>query len=163
MVSGVIGAVIGLLGTAISKWTDIYEKKNEDRYQLEAAKNNVEIARLELQKEQIRASSEEKKALIDARARADEAVAKADSATMIASYAAAKDMASSDTSTFGSLIRGIIRPFLTLVYSALFLTVVYYAATPEIIQDQAEAVFGAFIEVSVAITLWWFGLTRKGK
>lgn len=161
MPTGIIGAIIGLFGTAISRWTDISEKKIEDKYQMEIAKSNEKIAQLELQKEQARAQSQANVAQLEAKARADEANAKAESAIMAASYKHDAELASADDSTFGKFIRGVLRPFLTIVYTMTFLGVVWYATTPEIIKAQAAGIFGAFIETSVAITLWWFGL-RKG-
>ena len=163
MVAGIAGAIIGLFGTAISRWTDIVEKKSETKYQIDLAKSNEAIARLELEKEQLRAASEVSRAQIDAKGRADEANAKAESAIMAASYAHDQVLAEADTSRFGRIVRGILRPILTIVYSTVFLFVVWYATTPEIVVAQAEAIFGAFIETAVAITLWWFGLRRGSK
>ena len=163
MVAGIAGAIIGLFGTAISRWTDIVEKKSETKYQIDLAKSNEAIARLELEKEQLRAASEVSRAQIDAKGRADEANAKAESAIMAASYAHDQVLAEADTSRFGRIVRGILRPILTIVYSTVFLFVVWYATTPEIVHAQAEAIFGAFIETAVAITLWWFGLRRGSK
>lgn len=163
MVAGVFGAIIGLLGTAISKWTDIYEKKAESSFQLEIAKSNEKIQQLELDKERIRATSQANVAASQAQAQAAEASAKADAAIMVASYKHAQSESEEDTSAFGQMVRGVLRPLLTLVYSTLFLMVVWYSTTPEIVNAQAAAIFSAFIETSVAITLWWFGLRRGSK
>lgn len=163
MGSGIFGAIIGLFGTIISRWTDIAEKKNEGKYQIEIAKSNERIAQLELDKEKVRSDSEITTASLEAKARADEANAKAESAIMTSSYKHDVELANMDESYFGKLVRGVVRPLLTLLYSAIFLFVVWYATTPEIIKGQASVVFGAFIETSVAITLWWFGLSRGTK
>ena len=53
-----IGAIVGLIGTVISRFTDIWEKKEEAGIQLELAKRNKELAEIELKKEQIRAQSQ---------------------------------------------------------------------------------------------------------
>lgn len=163
MIPGVFGAIVGLFGTAISKWTDIYERKTESQVQIELAKSNERLQSLELEKERIRASAQANVAQTEAKARADEANAKAESAIMVASYSNAQNDSTEDSSTFGTVVRGVLRPLLTIVYSSTFLFVVWYATTPEIIQAQAEAIFGAFIETAVAITLWWFGLRRGSK
>lgn len=163
MIAGVAGAVIGLLGTAISRWTDIVEKKSEAGYQLDLAKSNAEIAKIELEKEKLRMENEVSKAQIEAQGRADDANAKAESAIMTASYAHDQVLAEADSSKFGRIVRGVLRPILTIVYSGIFLFVVWYATTPEIVNAQAEVIFGAFIETAVAITLWWFGLRRGSK
>ena len=163
MIAGAAGAIIGLFGTAISRWTDIIEKKSEAGYQLDLAKSNAEIAKIELEKEKLRMENEVSKAQIEAQGRADDANAKAESAIMTASYAHDQVLAEADTSQFGRIVRGVLRPILTIVYSGIFLFVVWYATTPEIVVAQAEAIFGAFIETAVAITLWWFGLRRGSK
>ena len=62
-----------------------------------------------------------------------------------------------------AFIRAVIRPVLTIIYSLMFLYVIWFALTPENIVKQADVVFAAFIEVSVGITLWWFGLRRGTK
>lgn len=163
MIPGIFGSIIGLLGTAISRWTDIAEKKAETKYQLELAKSNERVTQLELDKEKLRAQTQTAVAQLEAKARADEANAKAESAIMTASYRHDEDLAGADGSKFGTLVRGILRPFLTVIYTVTFLFVVWYATTPEIINSQAVAIFGAFIETAVAITLWWFGLRRGSK
>lgn len=161
MPPGIIGAIIGLLGTLISRWADIKDKHAEDATQLELARSNERIAAMELEKEKVRARAEENAANIAAQSRADEANAKAEAAIMAASYTHDSNLSYEDGSKIGQFIRGIIRPTLTIVYSATFLWVVWYATTPAIIVSEAPALFAAFIEVAVAVTLWWFGI-RKG-
>lgn len=163
MGTGVFGAIIGLFGTIISRWTDIAEKKNESKFQLELAKANEKVAQLEYDKESLRAKATVDVASLEAKARADEANAKAESAIMTSSYKHDIELSSVDDSYFGKLIRGIVRPLLTFMYSTIFLAIVYFATTPGIIEAQATAIFSAFIETSVAITLWWFGLRRGSK
>lgn len=163
MLPGVFGAIIGLLGTVISRWTDILEKKSESKYQVELAKSNERVAELELDKERERAKSQVDVAHLEAKARADEANAKAESAIMTASYKHDESLAGADDSKFGTVVRGVLRPFLTLIYTVTFLAVVWFGTTPEIIASQAVGIFGAFIETSVAITLWWFGLRRGSR
>lgn len=163
MIPGIFGSIIGLLGTAISRWTDIAEKSAETKYQLELAKSNERVTQLELEKERLRVQSQTDVAQLEAKARAEEANAKAESAIMTASYKHDEDIAGADNSKFGTLVRGILRPFLTVIYTCTFLFVVWYATTPEIINAQAVSIFGAFIETAVAITLWWFGLRRGSK
>lgn len=163
MIAGTFGAIVGLLGTIVSRWTDIAEKKAESKYQLELAKSNERIAQLELDKEVTRAKSQTDVAALEAKSRADEANAKAEAAIMTASYSHDAKVADEDGSAFGRLVRGILRPVLTMTYTSMFLFVVYLGTTEEIIVQQAPAVFGAFIEVAVAITLWWFGIRRGSK
>lgn len=163
MGAGIFGAIIGLLGTAISRWTDIMEKKAETKYQVEIAKSNERISQLELDKERLRAEAQVEAAQVVAQSRADEANAKAETAIMTASYKHDQELASVDDSAFGRIVRGVLRPFLTLVYTLTFLFVVWVATTPVIVESQAVAIFGAFIETAVAITLWWFGLRRGSK
>lgn len=163
MIPGIAGAIIGLLGTLISRWTDIAEKSTETKFQVELGKSNERIAGLELQKEQERAKATVDIAYMEARSRADEANAKADSAIMTASYKHDEDLALADDSKFGTIVRGVLRPFLTLVYTLTFLSVVWYATTDDIVAAQAAGIFSAFIETSVAITLWWFGLRRGSR
>ena len=50
MVPGAVGAIVGLIGTVISRFTDIWEKKEEAGIQLELAKRNKELAEIELRK-----------------------------------------------------------------------------------------------------------------
>lgn len=161
MVPGAVGAIVGLIGTVISRFTDIWEKKEESGIQLELAKRNKELAEIELKKEQIRAQSQADVANSQAMARADEANAKAEAAIMAASYSHDTKIAEDDKTAMGAFIRAVIRPVLTIIYSLMFLYVIWFALTPENIVRQADVVFAAFIEVSVGITLWWFGL-RKG-
>ena len=161
MFPGVIGTIVGLIGTVISRVADIYEKKSESTMQLELAKENTKAAQLELQKEQVRAQAEENAANITAMSRADEANAKAEAAIMSASYSHDKVIAYEDQSKIGAFIRGILRPTLTIVYSGIFLWLVWYSASPNVIESQAPVIFAAFIEVAVGITLWWFGIRRS--
>lgn len=163
MVAGVAGAIVGLVGTLISRWTDIVEKRTEAAHQLEIAKANERVAKLELDKETVRANAQTSTAALEAKARADEANAKAESAIMAASFKHDTSLAGADDSKFGTMVRGVVRPLLTLLYTAIFLFVVWYATTPEIINTQAASIFGAFIETAVAITLWWFGIRRGNK
>lgn len=161
MIPGVMGAIIGLIGTGLSRATDIFEKSAEAKVQVELSKQNAEIAKLELQKEQLRANTQLTTTAIEARARADEANAKAESAIMAASYDHDKVISLEDTSKLGAFIRNIVRPLLTLAYGGMFLYVILQAMDGEIIAKQADMIFGAFIETAVGITLWWFGLRRK--
>lgn len=163
MVPGVFGAIVGLLGTIISRAADIYEKKNETSDQLELAKEQRKSLELEVQKERIRAESEANSANITAMARADEANAKAESAIMTAAYTHDTTTAFEDTSKIGAFIRGVLRPMLTLAYSGFFLWLVWFSATPTNIMGQAEVIFAAFIEVAVGITLWWFGIRKASR
>lgn len=163
MVAGIAGAIVGLVGTLISRWTDIVEKKEETKHQLEIAKANERVAKLELDKETVRANAQTSTAALEAKARADEANAKAEAAIMAASFKHDQSLSAADESKFGTIVRGVVRPLLTIVYTAIFLFVVWYATTPEIIVSQAAAIFGAFIETAVAITLWWFGIRRGSK
>lgn len=163
MGTGIFGAIVGLLGTLISRGTDIFEKAAESKFQLEMAKYNEKVAQLELEKEKLRSQVKIESATLDAKARADEANAKAESAIMTASYSHDIKLSDEDGSKFGKLVRGILRPVLTLIYTSMFLYVVYLGTTKEIINNQSTAVFGAFIEVAVAITLWWFGIRRGQK
>lgn len=162
MVPGAIGALIGLVGTALSRATDIWEKKSEAQTQFELGKQNVEVARAELEKEKLRLQNQASVAQIEAKARADEANAKAESAIMVASYGHDKTISLEDTSKIGAFVRNVVRPILTLSYGAMFLYVIFQSLTDEIIAKEAEMIFAAFIEVAVGITLWWFGL-RRGK
>ncbi len=163
MGTGIFGAIIGLLGTLISRGTDIFEKASESKFQLEMAKYNERVAQLELEKEKTRTNGQVEVAALEAKSRADEANAKAEAAIMTASYSHDAKVADEDGSAFGRLVRGILRPVLTMTYTSMFLFVVYLGTTEEIIVQQAPAVFGAFIEVAVAITLWWFGIRRGYK
>lgn len=161
MIPGVMGALIGLIGTGLSRATDIFEKSAEAKVQVELSQRNAEIARIELETEKLRVQKEITTTAIEARARADEANAKAESAIMAASYKHDQALSLEDTSKFGAFIRNIVRPLLTLAYGGMFLYVILQAISDEIILKQADIIFGAFIETAVGITLWWFGLRRK--
>lgn len=161
MVPGVFGAIIGIFGTLISRGADILEKRTEDNIQLELAKSNERIAQLELEKAKVAGQVEVDMAREDSMREQQTAIEQAQSALMEASMSLTAKTDKADTSTFGTMIRAGIRPILTVLYSAAFLYVVWVATTPEIIIQQADAIFFAFIDTAVAITLWWFGI-RKG-
>lgn len=161
MVPGAVGATIGLVGTVVSRFTDIWEKKSDAEIQYKLAQVNKDVANLEYLKEKARLESSEKITQIEALSRADDANAKAESAIMQASYEHDRTLAQADKTVLGNFIRAVIRPLLTVIYSGAFLYVIFFATNEEIINRQADMIFAAFIEVSVGITLWWFGMRRK--
>lgn len=161
MVPGAVGAIVGLIGTVVSRFTDIWEKRSDAEIQFKLSQLNKDIANLEYLKEKARLESSEKISEIEALSRADEANAKAESAILVSSYEHDKTLAQADKTILGNFIRAVIRPVLTVIYSGAFLYVIFFATNEEIIDRQADMIFAAFIEVSVGITLWWFGMRRK--
>ena len=161
MIPGIWGAIVGLLGTLLSRGADILDKKSEASAQLELAKSNERVAALELEKAKVAGQVQLQVAHEDAIKAQQIAIEQAQAALMQASMQLTQATDAADKSPLGTFIRAMIRPLLTLVYSAAFLYIVYTASTPEIVKSQAAAIFFAFIDTAVAITLWWFGI-RKG-
>ena len=163
MVPGLWGSIIGMLGTLISRGSDIYEKKQEDKAQLALADSQVNLMKLELEKFKLQTQGDIETIKANIEASLAQANITADTHSMIASMKLAQATDKADTSKLGTIIRAGLRPILTLLYTAGFLYVVFVATTDKIIEAQADAIFFAFIDTAVAITLWWFGIRKSDR
>jgi hypothetical protein len=151
MFTGVIGTVAGLLGTLLSKYFEAQEKKTAFEMQKEINSSNERIAALEIEK--VKLSVEANKSI---------AQTEADSKVVMASFAHDSELGQEEEGVV-STIRRLIRPYLTIAFSTIFLYWVIYLMSPTVAKEYIGAFIASFIELTVAIVLWWFGIRPPQK
>jgi propanediol dehydratase small subunit len=144
--TGLIGAIAGLAGTLLTKHFEAQEKKAAFEMQKEISAANERIAALELQKVKITTEANKEIAENEAETRVSIAAFEHDAEV------------GKEPDGFISTVRKAIRPYLTIAFSGLFLYWVWYLISPEVAKIYIAAFITAFIELTVAIVLWWFGI-----
>ena len=163
MVPGLWGSIIGMLGTLISRGSDMFEKNQDDKNNLQVLAAQERMAQIELEKLRLQSAADLTKLQAQAEISKRESEIAAEAKTMTASMTLTQATDEADKSKIGTMIRAGLRPILTILYTVGFLYVVYVATTEEIVKAQADAIFFAFIDTAVAITLWWFGIRKSDR
>ncbi len=151
LVSILTGGATGLLGTILSFGTAYFKEKQKHAQEIELRRLDMEQARAEAEAASVRAKIE-----------AEAATEQAELGALAASYKEAATRWSDGDSRWlvaVDVIRGLIRPVLTLIFVAL--TGAVYFTT----QDAALRVRAVETVLYLATTcvLWWFGARQIAK
>ena len=161
MIPGVWGSIIGMIGTLITRGSDMFEKGQDAKTNIQILAAQERMAQIELEKIRIQSATDLTKLQAQAEISKKSAEISAEAKTMAASMILTQVTDEADKSKIGTMIRAGLRPILTICYTGGFLYVVFIATTDEIVKAQAGAIFFAFIDTAVAVTLWWFGIRRS--
>ena len=147
------GGATGILGTIISAGTSYFERRQRNRHDLELRRADLEIIRAESE------SAERVTAL-----EAESEVAQAELAALAQSHRSAALRWSKGDSRwllFVDVVRGLMRPVLTIA-SLAAVTVIYFTlAAPPATVEVGECLVDALIYLATTCTLWWFGTRPK--
>ena len=146
------GGATGLLGTAISGAIGYFERRQQHRQE-------VELRRLDLEMTQAEAASAERVAAIEA----ESASAAAELRAIEESHrqAAARWSTGDSAWLLGvDVVRGLIRPVLTLGFLALGAAIYFHLPAPPV-ADVAGRMVDTVLYLATTTTLWWFGTRPK--
>jgi hypothetical protein len=151
MFTGLAGIIAGLFGTAVTKYFEAKDKQTAHEMQKDINASNERIANIEIEKVKLTVA-------------ANKSIAQSESESKITlgSFTHDSDIGKEPDSLIG-FIRKVIRPYLTIAFSSIFLYWVWYLMTPDVAKIHMGAFIGAFIELTVAIVLWWFGIRPAPK
>ena len=142
------GGATGLLGTAITGVMGYFERKQRHAQEMELRKIDMQIAKSE-------AASAERVAAIEA----ESAESAAQWRALEGSYnAATKRWGSGDSPwlTVVDVVRGLMRPVLTLG-SLILVAVIYFYSDIPVADDMQVQIINTSLYISTTCVLWWFG------
>ena len=145
------GGATGLIGTAISGLIGFFQSRSERGHEVEMRRLDIELARAE-------ASSAERVAAVEAESAADQAEMRA----LEASYRDASSRMSraheGGMMKVVDLVRGLLRPVLTLILVAAVIVIFFYVGVPDLdSQTVGERIIETVLYLATAAVLWWFG------
>ena len=146
------GGATGLLGTAISAGIGWIERRQRHQQELELRRIDLEMTKAE-------AASAERVAAIEA----ESAQSTAELRAIEQSHRQAGGRWSSGDSAWlvaVDVVRGLIRPLLTLAFLALAAVIYFRLPTPEV-PDVAARMVDTVLYLATTTTLWWFGTRPK--
>ena len=146
------GGATGLLGTAISAGVGYFERKQRHQQELEFRRLDLEITRGEWE-------SAERVTAIEAESRENEAGWRAFEASH---RGAAVRWSGGDSKWLVAVdvVRGLIRPVLTLGFLALA-AVIYFNLPFVAPMDVGVRLIDTILYLATTTTLWWFGTRPK--
>ena len=145
------GGATGLMGTVISGVLGFFQSRSERGHEIEMRRLDIELAKAE-------ASSAERVAAIEAESERDRAELEA----MESSYREASSRMSraheGGAMKFVDVVRGLIRPVLTVALVAAVIAIFFYVGVPELDAEQMGVrIVETVLYLATAATLWWFG------
>ena len=152
LLSILTGGATGLLGTALSAGIGYFERRQ--RYQQE-----MELRRLDLEITRAESESAERIAAIEAESNDNAAAMKA----LEASHRSATVRWSRGDSAwfvFVDVVRGLIRPVLTLGFLGLA-AAIYFRLPVDPSVDVGARLIDTVLYLATTTTLWWFGTRPK--
>jgi len=151
VMSVVSGGATGLLGTALSGALSFFQSRSERGHEIEMRKLDIDLAKAE-------AASAERVAAVEAEGAANQA----EWSVLEASYREASSRMSR-AGEGGALkvvdvVRGLIRPLLTVALVAAVITIFFYVGVPELDAEKMGArIIETVLYLATAAVLWWFG------
>lgn len=145
------GGATGLLGTAISGVLGFFQSRSERGHEIKLRELDIELAKAE-------ASSAERVAAVDA----ESEVRQAEWSALEASYRDASSRMSraheGGAMKVVDVVRGLIRPLLTVALVAAVIVIFFYVGVPELDAEKMGArIIETVLYLATAAVLWWFG------
>ena len=147
------GGATGLLGTILSGATAYFERRQRNRHEIELRRVDLAIARSE-------AAGVERVAAIEA----ESAETQAELGALAESHRAAAVRWSTGESgwlVFVDVVRGLMRPVLTLVSLAAAITIYWSLPFAPTGDEVASRVVDTVLYIATTTVLWWFGTRPK--
>lgn len=147
------GGATGLLGTLLSGAMGFFERRQRNRHEIELRRVDLEITRSE-------AATVEKVAAIEA----ESTETQAELAAFAESHRAAAVRWSTGESgwlTFVDVVRGLMRPVLTVASLAAAIAIYWSLPFAPTGEEVAERVVDTVLYIATTTALWWFGTRPK--
>lgn len=138
--TGVLGGILGIVGSLGEGVLSFFSKKDDNKVKLEMQRLALEQMDKETEREKIASEAKIKTASLEL----ESDTIKSNAELLAATY-------KHDSALTG--IRGLVRPILTLLL--VIATVIMWFTTED--KTIATNVSGAVIEMTIAAVLWWFG------
>lgn len=151
VMSVVSGGATGLLGTALSGVLGFFQSRSERGHEIEMRRLDIDLAKAE-------AASAERVAAVEAESASEQA----EWSALEASYREASSRMSG-VHERGALkvvdvVRGLIRPLLTVALVAAVIVIFFYVGVPELdAATMGERIIETVLYLATAAVLWWFG------
>ena len=151
MLSLLTGGATGLLGTMFSGVLDHFERRQRHQHELELRRVDVELAKTEAASAERTAAIELEKVEIEAEGNA-----------LTASYREAMQRWSRGESAWivaVDVVRGLLRPVLTLAFLALTALIYFHESSDVLIQTR---IINTILYLTTTCVVWWFGGRKRG-
>ena len=152
LLSILTGGATGLLGTAISAGIGYFERRQRHQQEFDLRRLDLEITRAE-------SESAERVAAIEAES-AENAAALRAIETSHRSAGVRWSRGDSTWFVFVDVVRGLIRPVLTLGFLALA-AAIYFRLPIDPSADVGARLIDTILYLATTTTLWWFGTRPK--
>ena len=147
----ITGGATGLLGTAISGLIGLFQARSERGHEIEMRKLDIDLAKAE-------ASSAERVAAVEAESASHQAEMRALEASYRDAHSRMSRPGEGGALKAVDVVRGLIRPVLTVALVAAVIVIFFYVGVPELDADKVGVrIIGTVLYLATAAVLWWFG------
>ena len=151
IMSVVTGGATGLVGTVLSGVLGLFKESGERKHEIALRELDIELAKAE-------ANAAERVAAVEA----ESAEAQAEWGALEASYREASSRMSraheGGAMKVVDVVRGLIRPLLTVALVAAVIVIFFYVGVPELDAEKMGArIIETVLYLATAAVLWWFG------